>query len=285
MGIPRILVMTAASAVFAFTQTDGGIANGGIATEFEVASVKVSSPQSQRGMAGGPGTGDPDRYSFNRATLLDLISIAHHMEYFQVVSKIPLDQERFDIVAKLPTGATRQQLRVMLRNLLVQRFSLKEHTESRDFPVYELEVAKSGPKLTESGSDSSAVQDRRPSDQAFPDLPAGRPGLKTIQTPSGGNVLVRMRARQQPIDELAGWLHTPDGRPVVNKTGLTGKYDFTFEYAHPLSSLPSHATAEPLSLPDLFSALQQQLGLQLVRKKLPFDVVVVESVSKFPTEN
>ena len=80
-------------------------------------------------------------------------------------------------------------------------------------------------------------------------------------------------------------VRTPDEPPIVDKTGLTAKYDFTLEFTRkfrvPLRSGP----ADPPVAPSLSIALQQQLGLQLVAKKLPFDVMVVDSVDKLPTEN
>ena len=71
---------------------------------------------------------------------------------------------------------------------------------------------------------------------------------------------------------------------MVDRTGISGRFDFAFEYAYPQRIGPGDSV-EPAMLADLFAALQQQLGLQLVSKKIPFDTVVVESVDKVPTEN
>ena len=94
-----------------------------------------------------------------------------------------------------------------------------------------------------------------------------------------------MKGYREPVSMFANWLRPPDDRPVVDKTGLTGLYDYTLEYSYPLRAAAPDNPAEPSALPDLFSALQQQLGLQLVSRKLPFDVVVVESFDKTPIEN
>jgi uncharacterized protein (TIGR03435 family) len=207
------------------------------------------------------------------------------VDYFQISSKIPLDRDRFDVSAKVPAGATKQDFCLMMRRLLEERFHLKAHVESRDFPAYALVVAKSGLKIQESGSgDPTPVADKRsPRWDGFPDLPPGKPGLTSSHSTSGGFILVRTRARQEPVSVLAEALQTPGSQPVVDMTGLTGKYDFTLEYTHDLPGTP-HDGETPVA-PSLFTALQQQLGLQLVAKKLPFDVVVVESFDRMPVGN
>ena len=121
----------------------------GQAAEFEVASVKPSGPKSDRDSSGGPGTADPGRYSFHSATLLDLIATAYHVDYFQISGKA-LEEQRYDLDAKLPPHTTREEFRAMLRNLLVERFHLKAHIEQRQFPGYELILAKTGSKLKQS---------------------------------------------------------------------------------------------------------------------------------------
>ena len=247
---------------------------------FEVASVKASGPHSVRGSDGGPGSKDPGRYSFGLATLMDLIVVAYEVDSIQISSKTPLDQQRFDLVAKVPAGATMREFRAMLRHLLEERFHLKTHMESKQFPAYELVIAKTGLKLRESTGDEP---DKPAHVEGFPDLPQGRPGLASNQRTSGGYILFHLRSQQEPVAVLARMIREPGGPPVVDKTGLTGKYSFTVEYTRPLAGATAGTDAPPA--PDLFAALQQQLGLQLVAKKLAFDVVVVDSVDKLPTEN
>ena len=255
------------------------------AQTFEVASIKLSGPQTPRGGFGGPGSADPGRYYFHQATLLDLIGIAYHVDYFQISSKTPLDQQRFDLDAKMSPDMTREQFRLMMRHLLEERFHLKAHVEQKEFPGYELVVAKGGPKLAETGIASPQPASRsRSKEDDFPELPPDRPGMMSKHTSSGAYFIVRLRARAEPMSLFASWLHTPGDQPVVDKTGLTGKYDFTLEYAQTMQTAAA-ANADPPPLPDIFRALQDQLGLQLVGKKLPFDVVFVDSVDKVPTEN
>jgi uncharacterized protein (TIGR03435 family) len=252
--------------------------------QFEVASIKPSGAQSVRGWTGGPETQDPGRYSFGLATPLDLIMTAYHVDPFQVSSKVTLEQARFDLDARVPAGATKEQFRLMMQNLLAERFHCRVHMESKEFPAYELVVAKAGFKLKEAAG-SSAVETSRPShEDAFPIVPPGQPGLRATMSTSGGYILVRMRSQQQSLSALARMITPPGEPPVLDKTGLTGKYDFTFEYTRePVGVTPGDAPAP--AVPDLFHALQQQLGLQLVAKKLPFDVVVIDSIDKMPTAN
>ncbi len=251
--------------------------------KFEVASVKPSGPHSVRNREGGPGSRDPTHYSFRSATLQDLIVEAWTVQYFQISSKSAVDKDRFDVIVNVPEGSTRDQFRLMMRNLLAERFQLKTHIESKDFPAYELVIAKSGLKLKESGS---APESRKPAacKEGFPALPSG-PGLIANYSTSGTYQLVCVRGQQQSGSALGGMLRTPDEEPIVDKTGLTGKYDFTLEYTIDPSGARPAGDVDPPVAPGIFTAIQEQLGLQLIARKLPFDLVVVESFERTPTGN
>jgi uncharacterized protein (TIGR03435 family) len=155
--------------------------------------------------------------------------------------------------------------------------------ESKELPAYALVVAKTGLKLKETEDTANSVARRVSQEDRFPVLPPGKAGIRMKQSSSGGYVLVSVRSQQEPISALAGMIRMVDERPVVDTTGLTGEYDFTFEYTRPLPG--ASANADPPAAPDLFDAIQRQLGLQLVAKKLLFSVIMVESVDKLPTEN
>jgi uncharacterized protein (TIGR03435 family) len=236
---------------------------------FEAASIKRSGPQSVGGSDGGPGSHDPGQYSFGRATLLDLIARAYGVAYFQISSAIPLDEQRFDLVAKIPQGATKEQFRVMLQALLAERFHLKVHMTSKEFLAFDLTVAKGGPKFKEAAATA-------------PD----HPGLFSQQSFSRGFIVVHLGGQQATMAALAKFLPEPGAPPIGDETGLAGKYDFSLDYTIEKAPPPSaggHVDAPPA--PDLAVALRQQLGLQLIRKKALFDVVVVDSVDKLPTDN
>jgi uncharacterized protein (TIGR03435 family) len=248
------------------------------AQTFEVASLKRSGPDSGNEMTGGPGTQDPIRFCYTSATIEDFIVVAYNVEYYQVSSSVPVDRDLFDLNAKIPPGATKQQFRVMLQNLLADRFRLRLRREVREFSGYALTVAKSGLKndrTTEGASKSVA--------EGFPKIPPGKAGMRLIEVPQNGYHLVRLRAQQMPISELARGIHAPGDGPVVDQTGLSGRYDFTLEYAY-----GGHATDEVPEVPpapSIFTALQAQLGLQLASKRVPLDVLVVDSFSRTPSEN
>jgi uncharacterized protein (TIGR03435 family) len=230
---------------------------------------------------GGPGTKDPTRYHFQSATLEDLIAEAWRVSRFQIRSRSPLDKDRYDVIANVPEGATRGEFRRMMRDLLADRFQLKSRLESKDFPAYEMAAAKSGPKLKESGAAPEAKTS--PGDDRFPNLPSAAGWIANYSS-AGLYPICRIRARRQKIDALGAMLRTPGNEPIVDKTGLTGVYDFTLEYAldTPAARLDDMG---PPPLPDIFLALEEQLGLQLIAKKLPFDVVVVESFHRIPADN
>lgn len=232
---------------------------------FEVASVKPSPPQSVRmfdGMMNGGGVRAPGMIAYTRATLDDLLTRAYDLaDREQISGPAWLDTEPYDIFAKIPPGTTTEQFRAMMRRLLDERFKLTVHHLTKDFPVYELVVAKNGPKFKEPGETSTAA----------------KPGM-AMRFEDGR---ARLTSHQEPLSMLAGMLRTSAGRQVLDKTGLTGTYDFTLEFSiRGLTAVPGD---DPL--PSLLEALQQQLGLKSEDKKAPFDVVVVDHAEKVPTEN
>jgi uncharacterized protein (TIGR03435 family) len=225
---------------------------------FEAASVKPSTPQSVRmfdGMLAGGTVRNPGMISYSRATLDDLLVRAFDLaDREQISGPAWLGTEPYDIYAKTPPGTTTDQLRAMMRGLLEERFKVTVHHATKDFPVYELVTAKNGAKLKD------AVEGAPPeTKEGFPSLPAGRPGMSVNFT--GGRA--RLAAHREPLSALAGILRHSAGRQILDKTGLTGKYDFTLEFS------TRGLTIEDDPLPSLSDALQQQLGLKLEDKKAP----------------
>ena len=129
--------------------------------EFEVASVKPAAPQTGGrvfvGRQGGPGTPDPGRVTYTNVALKNLITMAYDVKPYQVTGPDWLETERFDIQAKLPQGATKEQANMMMQNLLAERFKLSFHKVTKEFPLYELVVGKNGPKLKASVEDPGAA--------------------------------------------------------------------------------------------------------------------------------
>lgn len=271
--------------------------------EFEVASVKFAAQQTGGGVfvgvRGGPGTKDTTRISYVNESLRNLFTEAYGVRLYQVSGPDWIDIERYDISATMAEGATKDQVQLMLQKLLAERFKAILHHETRDFPVFELTVAKSGSKLRESLRESSSVPAATPANGKGPN-PIGRDGFP--QWPPGAtgmmgamhNGVSRLIAGKQTLGALAKVLENELGAKVYDKTGLTGTYDFTLDYVRDqtralglFKGLPAGAAAaaDANEAPAIATALQEQLGLKLVRTKAPLDVIVVDQASRTPTEN
>ncbi|MBS1855637.1 MAG: TIGR03435 family protein [Acidobacteria bacterium] len=266
---------------------------------FEVASVRPAAPQAmarlQGSVDGGPGTSNPGRIRFTDMPLRALIMRAYDVQSFQVLGPSWMDSERFDVIAKVPGGASREDARVMLQNLLADRFRLKLHKETKEAPVYEMTVAKVGIRMKEAAP-AEAAGDHPPgpppTGEARFRMPRGQLGIQATV-----NGRMSMRGDGVTMADLAGTLGLPLGRPVVDKTGLTGTYDIQVEFSPegiglgPKGPTPSEAGGgNPAEVPrdsgpTLFTALQSQLGLKLTSRKGPVDRLVVERVEKMPTGN
>ena len=255
------------------------------------------------GPTGGPGTADPGRIHYPSMSLKTLMMNAYDVKALQIVGPAWLDTERFEINAKLPPNTTREQFRVMLQNLLAERFKLAIHRESKELPMYALEVAKGGPKLKESAAtvlpeDANAALPAPPASppkigaDGFPIISqlAGRPGLFNFSMPGRSRLL----AQQQTMQDLAVRLSNLLNRSVTDATELKAKYDFTLTFspegiAGPMGVAPppppGGGDSDAAALPDIFSALQVQLGLKLEAKKGPVELIVIDRVERTPTEN
>lgn len=295
--------------------------------EFEVASIKPAAPQEpgrpiRIGAAGGPGTTDPGQLKYSNASLQMLIMQAYNVKRFQVTAPDWMNSAQFDIVAKVPPGASKEDVRVMLQNLLAERFQMKVHMEKKEMQAYALVAAKGGVKL-------------KPSENATPgELPAAfngppappkmdRNGFPMLPPNMSGGALMmfngsqmRMTASKRTMANICDFLSGQLSKPVVDQTGLTGTYDFNLEFAPdgplmgpggaampPPPPPPPGATAGMVvgvpggaapggpppgagdPAPTLLGAVQDQLGLKLEPKKLPVDIVVVDHAEKTPTEN
>lgn len=285
MRFPALAIIAVVLAAQASAQ------NAAAALAFDVASVRTYSQQEggATGVSGGPGTSDPERYTGRGMPLHYYLCVAFDHATPDCQQRITgpnwIDTEKYDITANVPPGASKQQFQTMLQNLLVERFKLAVHRETRTQSVYELVIAKNGSKLKQS-PDAAAepLQLSAPPDHdadGFAVIPAGRSGL--IRSFRGG--LGRWTARQQTISDVARELSLPGngaGRPVIDKTGLTGKYDFTLVYDVRRAGAP---VTNQTPMPILEDALEQQLGLKLVDAKAVFDFVIVDQGEKVPTDN
>ena len=274
---------------------------------FEVASVKPSGPPPQGPriegrLLGGPGTSDPVRITDSRVTLQRLIREAYGVAFDQIQGPGWIAEEKYDIIAKVPPGATKDDLKVMLQNLLKERFKLAFHRITKDFPVYELTIAKGGAKLKENTDPN--LQPSRPGDPMMPLDRDGFPLPPPGKSASAGrmvNGVNHTTTRGMPLSVLISQLGTQLGTitgpntyapgRIVDKTGLTGKYDFHLEYTggggrigEALSPTSSDAS-DPSGGPSFIEAIEKQLGLKLTKSTATFDVLVIDHAEKMPTEN
>jgi uncharacterized protein (TIGR03435 family) len=280
--------------LFAVLGAEVVVAQGAGSVKFEVASVRpaVRDEDAPSFTRGGPGTSDPERITQQRVPLVSLLVTAYGLDYDQISAPGWVGTELYSIAAKVPPGTTKEQVKLMWQDLLAERFHLKAHLIKRDFPVYELSVAKGGPKFRKSGEGPLKQE------PGFPAPPAGEKWAISVVPPRNTRLTVRDYSMAEFVRQqiefplctfLAAYGAIAMGR-VVDKTGLDGKYDFTLEYAGRRNS-PGGAFPQPLpdgqadTAPYLFDALRQQLGLILEEKKAPLDVLVVDQVDKVPTEN
>jgi uncharacterized protein (TIGR03435 family) len=164
-----------------------------------------------------------------------------------------LDSARFTIDAKLPEGVSRNLLPKALQSLLADRFQLLTHRETRVRPAFTLVQSKGGSKLQKAAPDDT-----------------GHGGFSAGPR--------KLQGRGIPISTLVYALASAAGGPVFDRTGLRGEYDFTLEFA------PLQGAADDEKLPDIFTAIQQQLGLKLEPTKAPIEILVIDRAEK-PSEN
>lgn len=232
------------------------------APAFDVASVKVAPPG--RGGRGdgmhGPGGNqihaEPGSLSMRNVSMTSAIAWAYGVQQFQISGPGWLPMERYDIVAKAAGAAPDDQLRLMLRTLLADRLKLAAHHEEKVMPYYLLTVAKGGPKFKESEEEGE---------------PVIAPG------PNNATAIIRRVPISQFMDMIQNILRTP----IVDQTGLKGRYDATLNIGALISS--------PIQNDDItgtiITAVQDLLGLKLEPKKGPIDMLIVDHAEKVPTEN
>jgi uncharacterized protein (TIGR03435 family) len=254
---------------------------------FEVASVKPAPPPTapggrMTGCFGGPGTKDPGVYNCYNASVSLMAFQAYSLKRNQISSAYYADTTEFNVVAKVPAGATADQVKVMLQHLLAERFKLSFHYEKKELPVYDLVVAKGGPKMKESAHVGTPPESKRILDQ---DGFSYTPMPNSMQV-ARANGLTRWVGNNVSVDMLGRWLEQT-GRSVTNATALPGKYDFTLTFTSDSLTGPS-AAAQPSEVEgglSIFAALEKQLGLRLESKKNIIDIFVIDHAEKTPLEN
>jgi uncharacterized protein (TIGR03435 family) len=231
--------------------------------EFEVASVRqvaLAATAGQTGQVRSTGRGSmdeaPDRITYRGVTLKAMLLKAYGVKTFQVSGPGWLDDERYDVSATIPEGATKEQVPEMLKNLLVERFRIVLHTEMKDEPVYVLSVGKGGSKL------KAAVDDN-------PNNSSG----SSFDRATGQ---MKLTFNAETMAKFADFLSYVMERSVTDKTALGGKFDFALQAESAGSFVP---------LPSSMFAAVREVGLQLEATKVPVQHIVIDQVQKAPTEN
>jgi uncharacterized protein (TIGR03435 family) len=224
---------------------------------FEVATIKPANPEELKGgfTVGG------HRIYIESQSVEDLLWFAYAVHQKQIVDGPAwLETQKFDIVgqADLEGIPNLRQTQEMVQKLLESRLNLKFHREKRDLPIYAITLTKAGPKLIKSAESPDA--------------------LPTQSGGGGGGERARKFTNNTMADFALGMQSFLD-RPVVDETGLTGKYDFVLKWAS--DEIESN---DPHVAPGIFTAVQEQLGLKLEPTKGPIDVLVIDHVER-PSEN
>jgi uncharacterized protein (TIGR03435 family) len=266
----------------------GGVAIGAAQdtdATFEVASVKANKSGDTNGnlrmLPGG-------RVNAVNMPVRPIITFAYQLAQYQLIGGPGwLTSDRYDLVAKMDTNSdptfvpgtsTPNPMQLALRHLLEERFKLKAHRETRDMDIFELVMARPGgspgPGLKPTTQDcaAAAAAARRGGPP-----PTGAPGEPFCGIQGGPG---RLRFGGLPAASLAQAFSGPSGRMVIDRTGLSGSWDFELTYA---IEARGDAAADP-DAPSFFTAVQEQLGLKLEPAKGPVDVLVIDSIEK-PTED
>jgi len=223
---------------------------------FDAASVRASQAGDRReGIQANPGS-----LNMRNVSLKSAIRWAYHVMDYQVSGPDWLGFERFDIVAKAAGPAPEAELRTMLQALLAERFKLVLHKETKELPAYVLLVAKGGIKFHESKEEGE---------------------LAMVPPPDKNHLTVNLKRvpASQFVEMLSSALHAP----VINNTGLEGRYDATLDIGKYMSDTPKDGPFDPI--PMIVTGLQEELGLKLESKKMPLDLLIIDHAEKVPVEN
>ncbi|MDP9049107.1 MAG: TIGR03435 family protein, partial [Acidobacteriota bacterium] len=226
--------------------------------DWEAVTIKPSDPDDQK--SGFQMNGR--QLYMERTTVESMLLFAYGVHKKQIAGAPDwADTDRWDMrgVPDVPDQPSIKQYQSMVRKLLVDRFGLKSHTESREMPVYALTLAKGGSKLTKSQGDPSGL-------------------MHGNDHENGGQRI--MQETNITMNEFALIMKFFMDRPVVDQTGLTDRYDFQFKWTFDETRVPADGTAAP----GLFTAIQEQLGLRLDAVKAPAEVLVIDHIDR-PSAN
>lgn len=306
-------------AVWGFAIAATAFSQNAAAPQFEVASIKPAADlrsqfQSGKGLHIGMKV-DGARVDIGAMSLADLIRTAYKIKPFQVSGPDWMNKDRWDILARIPDGVSKDLAPEMLQALLAERFKLAVHRERKEHSEYALIVAKGGPKLKEAEPDTDP-----PPAAGGRTIDLGQGPMNINADGKGGarisGAMGNIRVSPGPdgihyefgkitMARLADQLAQIINQPVVDMTELKGSYQVAFDI--PIADLmkvaqaagfgipgappgadpglsPANAAADPGSASFIFDALQK-VGLKMEQRKAPMEMIVVDHVEKAPTEN
>jgi uncharacterized protein (TIGR03435 family) len=274
--LPRRIPLLLAAAIAlasscAFAQTSATVPAAPATPTFDVASIRQNTTETD-GHHHIYNTASESHFRTVNLSIRALIQYAYGLPENQILGGSAwLDSTMFDIDAKsdatvdaqlkaLPNADALQQKRLMVQALLADRFQLKTHAETRELPLFELVVAKGGPKFQHSDKNGTTVD--------------------------YGNTRIHVQGSDNTIELLARGLAQALGRVVLDKTGIGGRYgDLTLRWTPDDRPAPMlNGAPDPNPPPDLFTAIQEQLGLKLVPGKGPVPVLVIDHI-ELPSPN
>lgn len=267
MKIMTTMVVILAASALAFAQLES--------PRFEVASVKRAAPEREVVGQGGrrsiPGAGSaqegPAQVAYRNMSLASLLMRAYHLTASDITGPSWLDSEQYDVAAKMPEGATMDQIPVMLQNLLVERFRISLHWENKEQSGYALEIGRTSQKLkpAEKGQDSDPRGDE-----------ASR-HADSLSFSSEGHIEIRGTT----MAYLATLLSRFTGRPFVDSTALGGTFNIALDVAPEDMAELRQSGASVASI----SSAVRKLGLQLSPQRVTTRHLVIDRAEKRPTEN
>ena len=241
-------------------------------TSFEVASVKPAQEKSA-GCSGGPGTSDPGMWRCGNVSLANLISLAYALQRYQFQPLAWMSDSRYDVVARVGPGTTKEQFRQMQQDLLVKRFHFQFHYEAKEMPVSELTVAKRD-LLKESAAPTPEQRDFVPGPTSSLD----------------GSV--HWNVTNVSMEEITPIFALQLGGPVKDATGLKGRYDLSLSWYREITTelkARLEAMGETVTTgeggPTFRQAVKDQLGLKLEVKKGMVPVMLIDHADKVPVAN
>lgn len=305
------MIRAAVASVLAILIAVTAIAAAPQAPAFEVASLRLSDPSAPRNPFSQRITAT--RVDIENISLLSVIRTAFRLRDRQLIALPGLEEMRVHIHATIPAGVTRDQVPDMLQRLLADRLGLVVHRESRPVDGHELVVDAGGVKMREAtpvNELTGAFKDpllAAPQSDITAETLHGQ--VRTIISPSYGvrtvterslydrkmteRLTVMIAATRITMPELASLLEGTINEPVIDKTGLTGVYQFRLELPHDAgvvqqllaqgrTTTPGGA---PLSVPTSWSKVVEPLGLRLEKRRVPLEFVVIDRINRTPIEN